>query len=220
MTLRSRAVDATTESVGTITPRRHAAGPMDEGTAPMTSALAKHPVRLPAAAAETHDRARVRDAEDVARPRRSTTATDTARDGARAIAATPPHRNGEAARPGARPDGPGRPDMTAPPLVSDDDVVKLAGRADKLFAELVQQRDIIRDAVAFGDTASAAKAFGRAAELFREIVAIGDDARIDMSSSEDGAARTAAKRRIGDDVTNAYEWANLIEAAMPGDQHL
>lgn len=193
---------------------------MDEGTAPMTSALAKHPVRLPAAAAETNDRARAREDEGVARPRRSTTATDTAREGAHAIAATPPRHEGEATAPTDRPHSPGRSDTSSPTQRSDDKVVKLAARADTLFARLVKQRDIIRDAVAFGDTAGAAKAFGRAAQLFREIVAIGNDAQIDTSSSEDSAALTDAKRRIGENVKYAYEWANLIEDAMPGDQHI
>lgn len=194
---------------------------MDEGTAPMTSALANAPARLPAAAAATSERAPVR-ANEAARAARTTPATDAAREGARAIARDAPDdaaREDErraTARPGA---------ATAPaedPKSSKHDraVTKLADRADHLFTQLVRQRDLIRRAVEFGDDAAALQAFQRARELFSEIVAIGNEADIDVSSSTDSAAVTDAKERIAHRVQYAYEWAGLIEDAMPGDHTL
>lgn len=190
----------------------------------MTAALARNAAaaRIPARTTEsTPERETARDAA----PNTAHTApAKDVDDGARAIAP-----DGEISRDGlkkaarARP-GRGAAELTPPedkPLSQHDkQVTKMADRADRLFAQLVQQRDIIRNAIEFGDTGAAAQAFGRARELFREIVAIGNEAQINMSSSEDSDALTEAKSRISHRVTYAYEWANLIEEAMPGDQHI
>ena len=190
----------------------------------MTSALASTPARLPAAAAAP-DRAPARTNDDDARSRRAATAPDAARDGARAVANDAPESiprvtREATARPGAGVTELERERQVEQPTPSDRAVTRLADRADRLFARLVEQRDLIRRAVEFGDTGAAAEAFGRARDLFAEIIAIGNEARIDQASSEDSAALTDAKERISHRVTFAYEWAALIEEAMPGGQTL
>ncbi len=134
----------------------------------------------------------------------------------RARAAKPTERLRKVAK--ARP-GAGVDELKPPkPTKLDKEMTRKADQADRVFAQLVKQRDIIRDATEFGDKGAAAAAFGRARELFAKLVAIGNDAQINVSSNVDSDAVTEAKRRISERVRDGYTWAALIEEAMPGDQ--
>lgn len=165
-------------------------------------------MRAAAASAPRTDRSR-RQAD----PARATGApANDADHGARAIGDQPRRA---AARPGA---GAAEIAPERPATRGERALERQADRADSLFARLVQQRDIIRDAAEFGDVEAMHQAFGRARELFAELIALGNEAGIDVSSSTDSDATTAAKERIASRVRSAYQWAALIEDALPGDQ--
>lgn len=92
---------------------------------------------------------------------------------------------------------------------------KLERRIQNRYHDMVGNLDSLRRAVRSGNDSAAGGEFRKAQKAFREIVAAGNDLRVDMrtGNKHDDALRS----RAGATVRNAYAIAQAVEQAMPGN---
>lgn len=122
-------------------------------------------------------------------------------------------------RPGRRVD-PLQPEPEPLPIPSLDELRAGAETIEQKVHVLQGRLEVIRSAVRRGDVDRSAAAFGDARHAFRDLVRLANRLQINIGDGDPTSPESLAKARIGAAVTDAYQLANQIEDAMPGDAHV